>query len=100
MQNEEQEVEFYERIIYDNEAKFYQLRLVFNEFRGKQYVHIRKYFLTYEGEYQASKEGVSMEASMHNILSLVDGLLELCSKEESVDIINKHFSDKILALRS
>lgn len=90
---EEFEPELYEKIIYENEPKAYQLKLVVNEFRGVQYVHIRKYFLSYEGEYIASREGISMEASMHNILSLLEGLIELCSKEEASQAINKHFSD-------
>ncbi len=92
------EPELYEKIIYENEPKAYQLKLVVNEFRGVQYVHIRKYFLSYEGEYIASREGVSMEASMHNILSLLDGLIELCSKEESSETIRKHFSDLLCNL--
>lgn len=94
-----EEPELYEKLIYDNQDKFYQLRLVVNEFRGKQYVHIRKYFQTYEGDYQASREGISMEASISNILSLLDGLMEIVSKEEASEIINKHFSDKILELQ-
>ena len=55
--------------------------------------------MTYEGDYQASREGISMEASMNNIFSLLDGLMEICSKEESVDLINKYFSDKLLHLQ-
>jgi hypothetical protein len=88
----------YEKLIYDNQDKFYQLKLVVNEFKGKQYVHIRKYFQTYEGEYQASKEGVSMEASISNIFSLLDGLIEICSKEEATDLINQYFNNKIIDL--
>lgn len=91
--SQETEPELYEKVIYENEPKAYQLKLVVNEFRGVQYVHIRKYFLSYEGDYIASREGISMEASMHNILSLVDGLIELCSKEETSHVIHKHFSD-------
>jgi hypothetical protein len=82
---------FYEKLIYQNDDKSYQLRLVVNEFREKYYVHIRKYFLSYESEWIASKEGVSMEASLHNILSLLDGLMEIVSKEEAKEIIYKHF---------
>ena len=89
----------YEKLIYDNQDKFYQLRLVANEFRGRQYIHIRKYFQTYEGDYQASREGVSMEASISNILSLLDGLVELVSKEEAQDTINSYFKHKILELQ-
>jgi hypothetical protein len=87
----------YEKLIYENEPKAYQLRLVVNEFRDVQYVHIRKYFLTYEGDYQASREGISMEASMHNIFSLLDGLVEICSNEESKEIFNKYLTDKLNA---
>ena len=91
----EQEPELYEKLVYENEPKGYQLRLVVNEFRGVQYVHLRKYFLSYEGEYIPSREGVSMEASMDNILSLLDGLIEICSYEETSDTINKYFSEKL-----
>jgi hypothetical protein len=91
-----EEPELYEKLIYENLDKFYQLRLVVNEFRGKQYVHIRKYFQTYEGEFQASREGVSMEASICNILALLDGLMEICSKEEVREVIESHFG-KILS---
>lgn len=91
--------ELYEKLIYDNQDKFYQLRLVVNEFRGKQYIHIRKYFMTYEGDYQASREGISMEASMNNIFSLLDGLMEICSKEESAALIAQYFGDKLIDLK-
>lgn len=94
-----EEVEFYEKLIYEDLDKFYQLRLVANEFRGKQYVHLRKYFQTYEGDFQASKEGVSMEASMFNILALIDGLMELVSKEEAATLITEHFGSRILDLQ-
>lgn len=93
------EAVLYEKLIYDNQDKFYQLRLVANEFKGKQYVHVRKYFQTYEGDYQASREGVSMEASISNILSLLDGLIELVSKEEAIASIATHFRDKISSLQ-
>lgn len=96
MSNENEETEFYQKLVYDNQDKFYQLRLVVNEFRGKQYVHIRKYFQTYEGDYQASREGISMEASIGNILSLLDGLMEIVSKEEAAEMVAKHFGNKNL----
>lgn len=91
--------EFYSRLIYQNDDKFYQLRLVVNEFKGKQYIHIRKYFLSYNSDYIASKEGVSMEASICNILSLLDGLMEIVSKEEAIAEIDEHFSNKKIELQ-
>lgn len=91
----ENEVPLYEKLIYENELKGYQLKLVVNEFRGVQYVHLRKYFLSYEGEYLPSKEGVSMEASIATILALLEGLMDICSKEESTSAINTFFSERL-----
>jgi hypothetical protein len=96
----EHEPEFYEKLIYENEPKGYQLKLVVNEFRGLQYIHLRKYFLSYEGEYIPSREGVSMEASIHNILSLLEGLMEICSFEESDATILEFFSAKLATKNS
>ena len=85
----------YEKLIYNNEAKFYELRLTVSEFRGIQYVNIRKYFLSYEGDYIPSKEGISMESSITNVHSLLEGLIELCSKEEARDLMTKYFGERI-----
>jgi hypothetical protein len=97
---EPQSDDLYEKLIYQNDDKFYQLRLVVNEFKGKNYVHIRKYFQTYESDYQASREGVSMEASLDNVFSLLDGLMEIVSKEESRYLVLKHFSEFMEATKN
>lgn len=90
----------YEKIIHENTDKGFQLRLVLNEFRDKEYLHLRKYFLSFEDGYIPTKEGASMEASIQNIYSLLDGLLELVSKCEGIDGIEEHFKNKILDLKS
>jgi hypothetical protein len=89
----------YERTIYHNEEKFYQLKLTLSEFRDKYYVNLRKYFQSYEGDFVPSKEGVSMEASMENIYALLDGLFDIVSKGEAEEII-KHYANKISGLNS
>jgi hypothetical protein len=90
----------YEKIISENEEKGTQLRLVVSEFRDVQYVHLRKYFLSYEGEFVPTKEGASFPATIQSIYSLLDGLVEICSKEENIESINKHFSEKLKCLES
>lgn len=90
----------YEKTIYENLEKGYQLRLVVNEFRSVQYLHVRKYFLSYEGTWTPSKEGISMAASLQNIFGLLDGLIEISSKSESLDSIITHFENKISELKS
>lgn len=88
----------YEKIIYENEDKGYQLRLVVNEFRGVQYLHLRKYFLSFDEGFIPTKEGASMAASIQNVYALLDGLIEICSAEESIDAVSGHFADKIKEL--
>jgi hypothetical protein len=89
----------YEKIISENLDKGSQLRLVVSEFRDQQYLHLRKYFLSYEGEWVPTKEGASMPATIQSIYSLLDGLVEICSNEESIDAINNHFSEKLNELK-
>ena len=43
-----QEPEFYSRIIHEKETGDEQIRLVVNSFRGKEYLHFRKYYLDFE----------------------------------------------------
>lgn len=92
--------ELYQKILFENVDKGFQQRLVVNEFRDVQYIHIRKYFLSYEGEYVPSKEGASMPATISNIYALLDGLIEICANEESLDAITTYFKERIECLSS
>lgn len=85
----------YERLIEENLEKGFQVRLVVNDFREVTYIQLRKYFLTYEGDWQASKEGISIPASIENIHSLLYGLLDICAKAEGEEVI-KHFYEEIV----
>ena len=85
----------YNKLIEENMEKGFQVRLVVNEFRDIEYIQLRKYFLTYEGDWQASREGISIPASMENIYALLDGLLDICAKAEGEDII-RHYAADIL----
>ena len=85
----------YNKLIEENLEKGFQVRLVVNDFRDTTYIQLRKYFLTYEGEWQASKEGVSIPASIENIYAMLDGLLDICAKAEGEEVIKK-YADRIL----
>lgn len=85
----------YEKIISENEDKGEQYRLVVSEFRENQYLHLRKYFLSFEGEWIPTKEGATIPATIHSIFALLDGLLEICSYEEGVDAISEFLKKKI-----
>ena len=85
----------YERLIEENLEKGFQVRLVINDFRDVTYIQLRKYFLTYEGDWQASREGISIPASIENIHSLLYGLLDICAKAEGEEVI-KFFYNEIV----
>lgn len=90
---------FYNKLIEENLDRGYQIRLVVNEFKGVIYFHLRKYFLTYEGDWQASREGISIPASLDNTYALLDGLFDVCSQAEGTEIIEKYYA-KIVAEKS
>ena len=83
----------YSKVIEENMEKGFQVRLVINEFKDTIYFQLRKYFLSYEGDWVPSREGVSIPASTDNIYAILDGLFDICSKAEGEDII-RHYADK------
>ena len=94
------EAPLYEKVISENLEKGTQLRLVVNDFRDVQYLHLRKYYMSYDEGFVPTKEGASMPATISSIYALLDGLVEICSFEESIDSITRHFQDKIDQLKN
>jgi len=84
----------YNKLIEENMDKGFQVKLVVNEFRDTMYVQLRKYFLSYEGDWVPSREGISIPASIENIHSLLYGLFDICAQAEGKEVI-EYFSDKI-----
>lgn len=90
----------YEKIIFENLDKGFQLRVVVNNFRDIEYLHIRKYFLSFDGDFVPTKEGISIPMSIQNVYNLLDALIEVCSKAEGLDSLLEHFEQKILDLKN
>ena len=86
----------YSKVIDENMEKGFQVRLVVNDFRETTYFQLRKYFLTYDGDWQASREGISIPASLENIYAVMDGLLDICAQAEGEEIIRK-YAEQLLA---
>lgn len=84
----------YSKTIEENMDKGFQVRLAVNDFRDTTYIQLRKYFLSYEGEWVPSREGVSIPASTENIYALLDGLFEICSVAEGTEII-EHYAQRL-----
>ncbi len=89
--------EVYSRIVYYDEAKDIQVRLGINEFRGVEYLFLRKYYRDFEGEFKPSNEGVNMPLGIENSKEMFAGLVEILSLAESKQIIVDNFKDLIEA---
>lgn len=85
----------YEKLIYENQDKFYKLYVTVSEFREKYYVNIRKYFQSYEGEFVPSKEGISMEASIENVRAVLEAFLDIASNEEGKVLLTEMYTQHV-----
>ena len=83
--------EVYEKIVSENDEGTEQVRLTVNEFRGTEYLHLRKYYL--EGDFKPSKDGVALRLDFENSKSLFEGLVEILSLAEAKGILESHFKD-------
>lgn len=81
----------YEKVISENLDKGYQIRLVISVFREIEYIHIRKYFLSFEGDWVPSKEGVGIPLTIQNSYALLEGFAEICSGIEEEDCLSEQF---------
>jgi len=84
--------EVYEKIIFEKQGTE-QVRLTINEFRGVEYIHLRKYYLDFDEEWKPSKDGVAMPLDFENSKLLFEGLVEILSLAEAKGILESHFKD-------
>jgi hypothetical protein len=85
--------EIYEKLIHYDEDKHIQVRLSIKEFRGIEYLHLRKYYQDFNEEWKPSNEGISMPLDFDNSRNMFIGLTEILSLAESKEVIEEHFSD-------
>jgi hypothetical protein len=85
--------EIYSRIIQEYDGK--QLRLVVNEFRDNEYLHVREYYQDFDENWCPSSKGVSMPLTIDNSKELFAGLLEILSLAESKELIIEHFKELV-----
>lgn len=87
--------EVFYRIINEDETGFNQLRLVVNKLRGIEYLHLREYYLDFDGEWCPSPRGLATPLDLQTVSELLVGLAEIISLAESREIIEKYFGDII-----
>mgnify|MGYP006419983297 CR=1 FL=1 len=85
--------EEYYKVLHETDAN--QIRLTINEFRDIEYLHFRKYFLEFDGNWLPSKDGVSMPLSIANTQGLLEAMLDILALTESKTILEDHFKEQI-----
>ena len=85
--------ELYEKIISQNEEGTEQVKLTINTFYDVEYLHLRKYYLDFDGDFKPTKDGVAMKLDFNNSRGLFEGLVEILSLAESKTILETHFKD-------
>lgn len=87
--------ELYERIIHYDSDKEIQIRLTVSNFRGVEYLSLRKYYLDFFEEWRPTPEGISMPIDFSNSKEMFIGLTEILSLAESKEIIEENFKELI-----
>lgn len=95
--DEWQAPEEYSRIIHVSEDGTQQIRLTVNTFYGKEYLHLRKYYQSFNEEWLPTKDGVAMPLDLSNSYELFTGLVEILSLAESRDRVLEYFEDAFSA---
>ena len=85
--------EVYERVIHYDKERELQVRLTISTFRGVEYIHVRKYFLSFDEEWCPTPDGIAFPLDMDNTRELFRGLVEILSLAESKEIIQEEFSE-------
>ena len=85
--------EVYEKLISENADGTEQVKLTINEYRGVEYMHLRKYYLDFEVDFKPSKDGVAMPLDFQNSRALFEGLVEILSLAEAKGILESQFKD-------
>lgn len=80
-----------EKLLWEDLEKGFQYRLTVSEFRDVVYLNIRKYFLSFEGEFIPSKEGATFPLTLSSLTALLDGLMEIATKADKDEVLNKYF---------
>jgi len=83
--------EIYEHLILDGEHN--QIRLTISEFKDVEYLHLRKYYMSFDENWLPSNEGIAFPLDIDSTRELFIALVEILSLAESKEIIYNHFRE-------
>lgn len=67
-------------VVYEDADK--QIRFVISEFRDKEYISLRKYYMGFEGDWLPTKEGVTLPYTLDTTTALFKGFVSIMSQAE------------------
>lgn len=79
----------YSIIIHENLAKAEQVRLTLSTFKDTYYISLRKYYLSFEGEYLPSSDGVTLPATFEVMTNLINGVIDLAADNEGKQLLEE-----------
>lgn len=79
----------YSIIIHENLAKAEQVRLTLSTFKDAYYISLRKYYLSFEGEYLPSSDGVTLPATFEVMTNLINGVIDLAADNEGKQLLEE-----------
>lgn len=88
------EKELMSETLFETEDGLEQIRLTVNEFRGVQYLHLRKYYLDFDELWYPTPKGISLPISLDTISSLFTALVKLLARSDVLHIVLKHIKDE------
>ena len=77
-------------VITEDMEKYEQVRLVLQEFRGQQYLHVRKYYLDFEGEWMPTKTGICFVVTLDSVYSMFISLVKMLADSEVLHALLEH----------
>jgi hypothetical protein len=77
------------------EEDYSQVRLTVNEFRGKEYLHLREYYIDFDEEWHPTPKGLAIELDVDSVRKLFSSVCDIMSQAESKEVIKEYFGDLI-----
>jgi hypothetical protein len=86
-------MEAYSKIIVSEPYR--QVRLTINEFREKEYLHLREYYLDFEEEWKPTDKGIAIPLELETSKELFIAFSEIISLAESKEVLEHFFGETI-----
>ena len=85
----------YEKEISYNEDKNEKIFVMINNFRGTEYLHLRKYYQDFDEEWKPTRDGIAIRMDFDNTRALFDSLVEILSISEVKDVLSTYFKETL-----